>query len=147
MARRTKLTPQVQALFIQALEMSMTIDLASKYAGITNSTFYNWMDRGKREGEGIYFEFLETVNKAIARSALINMAVIQKAAKNGTWQASAWILERRHPEEYGRQKKDPQVLLQIDAKEASITQLIQQVKETDLELDAFIADPVIDLDE
>ena len=39
MARRTKLTPQVQALFIQALEMSMTIDLASKYAGITNSTF------------------------------------------------------------------------------------------------------------
>ena len=92
MARRTKLTPQVQALFIQALEMSMTIDLASKYAGITNSTFYNWMDRGKREGEGIYFEFLETVNKAIARSALINMAVIQKAAKNGTWQASAWIL-------------------------------------------------------
>ncbi len=147
MARKTKLTPEVTRLFIQALEMSMTIDLASKYAGITNSTFYNWMHRGKRDGEGIYFEFLETVNKAIARSALINMAVIQKAAKNGNWTASAWILERRFPEEYGRQKKDPQVLLQIDAKEASITQLIQQVKETDLELENFIADPVIDLDE
>lgn len=144
MARRTKLTPEVTRLFVQALKMSMTIDLASKYAGITNSTFYNWIDRGKREGEGVYFEFLETVNKAIAESALINMEIIQQAAKEGTWQASAWIMERRH--KY-HAKQEPEVIVQIDAKEASITQLIQQVKETDLELDTFIADPVIDLDE
>jgi len=72
------------------------------------------------------------------------MAIIQKAAKEGTWQASAWIMERRH--KY-HAKHEPEVIVQIDAKEASITQLIQQVKETDLELETFIADPVIDLDE
>ena len=144
MARRTKLNPQRQALIIEALQLGMTIELASKYAGIEQKTFYNWMNRGRREGEGIYFQFLQAIEKAIAKSALVNMAIIQKAAKEGTWQASAWIMERRH--KY-HAKQEPEVVVQIDAKEASITQLIQQVKETDLELETFIADPVIDLDE
>lgn len=144
MSRRTKLNPQRQAMIIEALQLGMTIELASKYAGIEQKTFYNWMNRGRREGEGIYFQFLQAIEKAIAKSALVNMAIIQKAAKEGTWQASAWIMERRH--KY-HAKQEPEVIVQIDAKEASITQLIQQVKETDLELEAFIADPVIDLDE
>ena len=144
MSRRTKLNPQRQALIIEALQLGMTIELASKYAGIEQKTFYNWMNRGRREGEGIYFQFLQAIEKAIAKSALVNMAIIQKAAKEGTWQASAWIMERRH--KY-HAKQEPEVIVQIDAKEASITQLIQQVKETDLELETFIADPVIDLDE
>jgi len=144
MSRRTKLNPQRQAMIIEALQLGMTIELASKYAGIEQKTFYNWMNRGRREGEGIYFQFLQAIEKAIAKSALVNMAIIQKAAKEGTWQASAWIMERRH--KY-HAKHEPEVIVQIDAKEASITQLIQQVKETDLELETFIADPVIDLDE
>lgn len=144
MSRRTKLNPQRQAMIIEALQLGMTIELASKYAGIEQKTFYNWMNRGRREGEGIYFQFLQAIEKAIAKSALVNMAIIQKAAKEGTWQASAWIMERRH--KY-HAKQEPEVVVQIDAKEASITQLIQQVKETDLELETFIADPVIDLDE
>ena len=144
MSRRTKLNPQRQAMIIEALQLGMTIELASKYAGIEQKTFYNWMNRGRRENEGIYFQFLQAIEKAIAKSALVNMAIIQKAAKEGTWQASAWIMERRH--KY-HAKQEPEVIVQIDAKEASITQLIQQVKETDLELEAFIADPVIDLDE
>ena len=144
MSRRTKLNPQRQAMIIEALQLGMTIELASKYAGIEQKTFYNWMNRGRRENEGIYFQFLQAIEKAIAKSALVNMAIIQKAAKEGTWQASAWIMERRH--KY-HAKQEPEVIVQIDAKEASITQLIQQVKETDLELDTFIADPVIDLDE
>lgn len=144
MSRRTKLNPQRQAMIIEALQLGMTIELASKYAGIEQKTFYNWMNRGRRENEGIYFQFLQAIEKAIAKSALVNMAIIQKAAKEGTWQASAWIMERRH--KY-HAKQEPEVVVQIDAKEASITQLIQQVKETDLELETFIADPVIDLDE
>ena len=144
MSRRTKLNPQRQAMIIEALQLGMTIELASKYAGIEQKTFYNWMNRGRREGEGIYFQFLQAIEKAIAKSALVNMAIIQKAAKEGTWQASAWIMERRH--KY-HAKQEPEVIVQIDAKEASITQLIQQVKETDLELETFISDPVIDLDE
>ena len=144
MSRRTKLNPQRQAMIIEALQLGMTIELASKYAGIEQKTFYNWMNRGRRENEGIYFQFLQAIEKAIAKSALVNMAIIQKAAKEGTWQASAWIMERRH--KY-HAKQEPEVIVQIDTKEASITQLIQQVKETDLELETFIADPVIDLDE
>jgi hypothetical protein len=30
------------------------------------------------------------------------LAVIRKAAKDGTWQAAAWLVERRYPASYGR---------------------------------------------
>jgi hypothetical protein len=32
------------------------------------------------------------------------VALIQKAAQEGTWQASAWYLERCHPHEFGKQE-------------------------------------------
>src|SRR5262249_52190193 len=31
------------------------------------------------------------------------LAQIEQAAREGAWQASAWRLERRYPQEYGRQ--------------------------------------------
>ena len=33
-----------------------------------------------------------------------NLFNIQNASNNGTWQASAWLLERKYPDKYG--KKD-----------------------------------------
>jgi hypothetical protein len=36
------------------------------------------------------------LKRAEAQSAAHALATIKKAANNGTWQAAAWILERRH---------------------------------------------------
>lgn len=144
MARRTKLNPERTAAIVEAIQLGCTYELAAKYAGIDPATFYAWMSRGRQEEEGIYFEFHKTVQKAISKGAVANLAIIQRAAKEGSWQASAWIMERRH--NY-HARKDPEVIVQIDTKEASITQLIQQVRESEIELQELIDDPMIDLDE
>ena len=34
--------------------------------------------------------------------------MIEQAAKDGTWQAAAWKLERRYPQEYGKTVQEHQ---------------------------------------
>lgn len=98
--RKTKYTPDVTQRIVQALELGATHDLACGYAGISPSTFYDWM--AKRP------EFSETVNAAQGRAAVKWLAKIEQAASDGTWQAAAWKLERRHPQDYGRRVHEVQ---------------------------------------
>ena len=50
-----------------------------------------------RDGKGKNkIEFLEAIKRAESFGAIANLGLIQKAAKDGDWKASAWILERRH---------------------------------------------------
>ena len=39
---------------------------------------------------------LKVVGEAKARNVEKNLVLVQEAAMNGSWQAAAWILERRH---------------------------------------------------
>ena len=93
--RPTKLTPETQSRFITGLKLGLTYKLAASYAGVDEATIYRWMQRGRQEDEGIYFEFCKSVKEAEGSCAAQLMARIQRAAEGGTWQASAWILERR----------------------------------------------------
>lgn len=99
--RPTSLTPDKEARILKAIATGMTYRLAAQYAGIDASTFYEWMRRGATEEEP-FFQFSLKVRQAEADGALLNMKCIESAAINGTWQAAAWVLERRHPHEYGR---------------------------------------------
>lgn len=94
------------------------IDTACAAAGISHTTFYNWMDRGKQErdrlratssepapDEAPYVAFVDAVEKAQADAEARNVAIIQKAAVTGTWQAAAWWLERTRPKKYARMEK------------------------------------------
>jgi hypothetical protein len=49
--------------------------------------------------------FLAAVKKAQADAVAANVQLIQIAAREGTWQAAAWWLERRHPDQYGSDRK------------------------------------------
>lgn len=102
MARTTKLTPEVQDAIVQAIKLGNYQETAAKYAGISESTFYGWLERGKQEPGSIYSEFLEAVEKAKADSEVRDVALIQKAATDGSWQAAAWKLERKFPHKWGR---------------------------------------------
>lgn len=103
MGRRTKLTPDTQENVIKALRAGNSRRDSALYAGISEQTFYSWMARG-REGEALYEEFLEAVEKAEAHSVVRNVAIIQRAAEE-TWQAAAWWLERKRPDEWGRRQR------------------------------------------
>jgi hypothetical protein len=93
--RKTKLTPELQATFCQGIKLGMTNRLACGYAGIRESTFYRWLQEAE-QGHEKQKEFKEAVKAAEATGAAHSLAVIHRAAEEGSWQASAWLLERRH---------------------------------------------------
>lgn len=103
MARRTKLTPDTKEDIVKALRAGNSRRDSALYAGVSETTFYSWMARG-REGEPLYAEFLEAVEKAEAQSVVRNVAIIQRAAEE-TWQAAAWWLERKRPDDWGRRQR------------------------------------------
>ncbi len=102
MARPTKLTDQVQATIIAALEAGATYDLAAQCAGINPATFYRWKQRGE-EGDSDYVVFAESVELAGAVALVDALKTIKAASADPKyWQAAAWLLERRLHEDFGR---------------------------------------------
>lgn len=108
--------PKVQ-LLLTALRAGNYFEHACAYAGIAPSTAYRWLERGRKEqtdieaghepepDEAIYVELCNTIEKARADAVVANVAVIQNAARNGTWQAAAWWLERTMPNQFGRRQQ------------------------------------------
>jgi len=82
---------------LSALSAGNTRQAACFYAGISDETLANWMRRS--------LEFLERVKKAEADAEVRMVAQVARAAQEGTWQAAAWWLERRRPEDYGRRDR------------------------------------------
>ena len=117
MARPTKLTPDLIQEVCNWLKLGYYQEDAATMAGISSSTFYDWMRRGA-EGQkalesgdsplpdspdvDMYLEFSEAVKKARAEAEGAHIRNIRKAADNGTWQASAWFLERSFPKKWGK---------------------------------------------
>ena len=103
--RPTKLTPPVQQKICEAIRAGNYMETAAAYAGIEKTTLYDWLRRGAREKRGIYHEFGKAVEKALADAETRDVALIAKAAADGQWQASAWRLERRYPDRWGRRER------------------------------------------
>ncbi len=124
MARPTKLTHDVIEDICNWLKLGYYQEDAATMAGISASTFYDWMKKGD-EGQkalesgtssslpaiqedseieivNMYSEFSEAVKKARAEAEGAHLRNIRRAADNGTWQASAWWLERSFPKKWGK---------------------------------------------
>jgi hypothetical protein len=106
MARPTKLTPAVTEKVVRGLQMGLTYRLAAQYAGIHYDTLREWTKQGEADLESenhtAFSEFSDQVKLAEAEAAMNMQTVIQAAALKGDWKAAAWKLERRYPQEYGR---------------------------------------------
>ena len=46
--------------------------------------------------------FSDAVKEAEGYAVVGAMSVIRKSAESGNWQAAAWFLERRYPQQFGR---------------------------------------------
>ncbi len=71
--------------------------------GISDQSWYEWMRQGEmdksKDIKSLKSEFFESIKKAEADAIDRNLSIIQKA---GNWQASAWYLERKYPEQWGK---------------------------------------------
>ncbi len=95
------MTEQVQKIICETVGNGGTDRAAALRAGIDPRTLRRWKQQGG-DGEEPYAAFLAAYEKAEGDFALRHLLLIGKAGTDGTWQASAWLLERRYPEEYGR---------------------------------------------
>jgi hypothetical protein len=62
--RPTKLTPELQRRVCTLLRLGMPRERAARLAGISASTFHNWMAEGAAAEGGPYLEFFEAVQRA-----------------------------------------------------------------------------------
>jgi transposase len=99
--RPTKLTRDLERSYLDALRRTRYLETAADLAGIHRVTLKRWLKRGRRE-PGPYREFCIAVKKVLAESEANNVGEIESAEE---WQASAWLLERRFPERWGRKER------------------------------------------
>ena len=109
------LTPEVQERIVKVIRKGNYFETAVAYAGVPRSTFYDWLRRGREERDRVskdarlrvrqteekFVNFSIAVEQALAESEMDSLDIIVKASDNN-WQASAWRLERRFPDRWGR---------------------------------------------
>jgi transposase-like protein len=94
---KNKLTPKLIEKLGIAFELGLKSADAAAYAGCTEATYYRWMAQARNgAGDPRLQLLLKVVGEAKARNVEKNLVLVQEAAMNGSWQAAAWILERRH---------------------------------------------------
>lgn len=94
--RNTKYEPDRVKRIVKAIADGNTHKVACAIGGIDPATFYRWMET--------HSDFCETVKKAEAEAEAFHVDRI-KLHSFRNWQASAWMLERRNPEEWGKKDK------------------------------------------
>ena len=85
---KSKRTPENAKKLCDGLRLGMTYKLAAQYAGISESTLWDWA--AKDSG------FSDLLKDAEAANAAQALASIVQSARAGQWTAAAWMLERRH---------------------------------------------------
>ena len=109
--RKAKLTEELIDRFSQAVSLGLSNTLAAKYAGFSESVLYKWLAEAKaaKEKQGrltkrerLCIKLEESLMKAVGRRAVRLMGRVEEASSNGDWKASAWMLERCHPNDYGK---------------------------------------------
>ena len=101
MSRPTKLRADLQESFLDGLKLGLTHKLAAQRAGLGESTYYSWIAKGREAKSGLYREFLDEVMRVEGEAAGELLTQIGQHSKDD-WRAAAWILERRHPDDYGK---------------------------------------------
>lgn len=95
-----------------ALDKGASYQIACGFAGITYTTLRRWVLRGEeiadldeeqieKHPDKIYYDLVHSMREVESSAALKWLGKIDKAAEFH-WQAAAWKLERRYPNEYGR---------------------------------------------
>ena len=110
MARPPKLDDRLTEEIARLVRGGTPVTGAAQTAGIGRSTFYLWMERGESTAaqDAPYRKFREAIEKARAEGEALLVQRIQNAAAKGSWQAAAYLLERRYSDNWRKADHDRQ---------------------------------------
>jgi len=123
--RRSKLTNEVTERFIRAIKVGCPIKDACGCAGISETSYYKWIQWADSDRKDVkkYREFRDDVKAAEGEATQAWLAIIEKAAREGSWQAAAWKLERR------RDMFIPRVRQEVTGKDGEAIKIEEQARE------------------
>lgn len=136
--RPSLLTEDVATELLRALRVGATVEVACAHAGISESTYYAWCQRGRAAAairdevgpaavpplEQRYLDFLEGLPRAMANAEVSLLARMHEHARE-RWNPAAWLLEHRYPERYAGPRRlevagVPDAPLQVEGRHAHV---------------------------
>ncbi len=118
LGRKTKLTPELQEKLVSIIMDGNYISTACQACGIDKSQFYRWLQKGDKEGKGIYYDFCSAIKKAEAEAEATLVRIVKGAAPKN-WSAAMAILERRYPDSWSQVRRGT-VNIDVTAMERSL---------------------------
>lgn len=95
---KLQLTPEREELFLKAVRLGCPVRDACGCAGMNTETYYSWKREaaeGKTARSGELARFIARIKEIEGEATRTWLAMIERAANEGKWQAAAWKLERR----------------------------------------------------
>lgn len=113
MANAYKLTEEIVAHVETLTAIGVPIEEMAPALGVSDVSIYNWKKRGeqlfeknkkpKNEHDRLCMELFKARKKGVLRFITTNLNYIKQATPKN-WQAAAWLLERRFPTHFGKEK-------------------------------------------
>ena len=108
LGRKSKLTPKLTQRICQLISDGNYINISCEAVGISRRSFHSWIEQGGKDIEaGIeskYATFLSSVLRAEAEAETKLVKTVNDATPKN-WVAAMTLLERRHPERWGRKDR------------------------------------------
>lgn len=126
--------PRIVEAFVAAIENGNSIGNACRMIGVSDSSFYNWLNwAAEPDATPALIDFKTRIEAAQVKIEQGMVDIVRKAAFSGEWRAAAFWLERRRAADWGSKqslevgqaqpKPDPKVDATIQrAKDAAALQ-------------------------
>lgn len=105
---KTKLNEKVIQEAKKYIEAGNYAVVVCKYLGISEVTWYNWMNKGEKDfsdgKNNIYVKFFKSIKRAEAVAEMRSVTIIQSSMREN-WQAAAWYLERKFKDRWSKSEK------------------------------------------
>ncbi len=101
--RPSKFNPELLDTICKGVRLGLSYERAAENAGVGRTILHRWMT-AEAAGDLRFRGVTDALAKARAEGETRLLARVIKAGEED-WRAAAWILERRHPEQYARMER------------------------------------------
>lgn len=149
----SKLDEELVGRVTLAIRAGASLDTAAKYSGVAQGTMRRWLAEGRAalqkspdpsavegwpEEVAQQVALVQQIDEAMAEFKVGLTGTILQASTT-TWQAGAWLLERRFPDEFGRRQRIDHANADGEAFRVAPTPLFDPSKLSDEELEQWIS--------